>query len=790
MSKINIKINGESFETEQGQMIIEVADQHNIPIPRFCYHKKLSIAANCRMCLVDVANAPKSLPACATPVAEGMEISTQSAKAMESQKAVMEFLLINHPLDCPICDQGGECELQDVAMDYGSDISRYNQGKRAVKDKNIGPLIATEMTRCIHCTRCVRFGVEVAGMPELGATGRGEHMEIGTFIASSVDSELSGNMIDLCPVGALTSKPYRFTARPWELQQSPSIAPHDGVGSHIHIHLLRQKVMRVLPREAESINQTWISDRDRFSYEAIYSEDRITTPQIKINDQWHPVEWSVALETLTSRLKTVIADKGVDQVGALMSPSATLEEHYLLQKYLRDFGCQNMDHRLTQLDFSDQSGEPQAPTLGIKIEDLENIDHGLLIGSNLRKDVPLLNHRLRRATRRGGQISVINPVRYDFNYKLANQDIIDYRLMPSYLAGVYRALTEDNASLPENLRTLVANTQPTDKQRAIAAQLKAGEKTIVLLGTLALNHPQASVIKYFASAIAKLSNSAYGVVPMGANAAGAWIAGTVPHRGPAGMVSAKKGKSTVEMLRQPLAAYFLLNVEPELDCAESAQALKAMQSAALVVALTSFKSKAVEEYADILLPIATFAETSGTYINAEGQWQSFKGVVAPQGEARPAWKVLRVMANLMGLKEFEYESSEDVLKELKNKSTKNTFSVSKETIAYPKCATTVDTGAVNLVAERSLYAVDVLVRRSPALQKTSDANETVLRVNSELAERLKLKADQTAKVSLAGQSRELNWRKDDSLLANTVLMQVGVTETAGFMNTAETLSIE
>ena len=626
-SLLNIEIDGRALKARKGAMIIEVADAAGITIPRFCYHPRLSVAANCRMCLVEVEKAPKPLPAGATPVMDGMKVHTRSPAALHSQKAVMEFLLINHPLDCPICDQGGECELQDLAMGYGRDVSRFAERKRVVADPDIGPLIATEMTRCIHCTRCVRFGEEIGGVPELGATGRGENTRIGTFIARSVDSELSGNVIDLCPVGALTSRPFRFRARAWEMQQVAAISPHDPIGSNLDLHVRRGRVLRVVPGHNDAINEVWLADRDRFSYEALYSEERLTAPRIKRDGEWVEVDWESAIEETCNRLRTVLAEQGPQALGALASASATTEELYLLQKLLRGLGSNNVDHRLRQLDTSDDPAAAEYPALGVRIAEIEQADAVLLVGSNTRKEHPLVNLRLRKAALRGAAVMAIGYSDHGFNYPLAGM----LSVAPSALPGVLASL----AAGPDGAAD--------DAARAITERLTAAERPLVLLGPGVLDHPDAARLRALAAVVADRAGARLGVLATGANAAGGWLAGALPHRGPLARAVAEPGRAAMQMLDGSLAGVLLLGVEPELDCADGPRGVCALEAASTVISLSAFCSPAMERYADIQLPIAAFGETHGRYVNMEGQWQSFAAGANPAGEARPGWRGRRCL---------------------------------------------------------------------------------------------------------------------------------------------------
>jgi len=647
---IEIEIDGKILETTQGSMIIEVADKAGIPIPRFCYHKKLSIAANCRMCLVEVEKAPKPLPACATPVTPGMKVFTNSVKAVDAQKSVMEFLLINHPLDCPICDQGGACELQDISMEYGQDFSRFEEGKRSVKDENLGPLVATDMTRCIQCTRCVRFGQEIADVRDMGTIGRNDRMEIGTYLKNhGLQSELSGNIIDLCPVGALTSKPFRFKARAWELTQSPSIAPHDCVGSNIYLQTLRGKVMRVVPRENEAVNEAWISDRDRFSYEGLYSEDRLLKPMVKENNTWKEVDWAQALDFAAKQLRKIPAH----ETAAFASPNSTLEEFYLLQKFMRGIGSSNIDHRLHALDLSDQFFMPLYPGLPIPIEDMEKQKAILIIGSHLKHEAPLLALRVRKAAAHGAKVLYVEPNEFD---KITI------------------------------------------------------EPSLILLGAQAHNHPHASTIRRRAQQLAIKHSAVLGYVTEGANTAGAWIAGCVPHRGPYGENMTPAGYDIHQCLNAKLKSYLLLNIEPDHDYVNPDTVINNLKLAESVIALTAYKTSTLLDTATVLLPISPYAETSGTYINIEGRAQSFEPATPSAGESRPAWKILRVLGNLFQLAGFDYADSISVRDELlKLQKGKRPDPVFPEIKLSQK-------SDIN-VKEWKIYQSDSIVRRGKALQQ-------------------------------------------------------------------------
>src|SRR5579862_2064084 len=662
---VNIEVNGVAMKARKGEMIIRVTDAHNAYVPRFCYHDKLTIAANCRMCLVEVEKAPKPMPACATPVMEGMKVFTKSPRAIAAQKATMEFLLINHPLDCPICDQSGECELQDLAVGFGRDISRYHERKRVVKDLSLGPLVSTDMTRCIHCTRCVRFGQDIAGIQELGTTGRGENMQIGTYIQHSVDHELSGNIIDLCPVGALNSKPFRFHARAWEMTQHPLVSPHDGFGSRLYGHVLRGELMRVVPQPCEEINETWIADRDRYGYLGLAAPDRLTTPRIRAsNGSWLDTDWDTALNAAAEGLREASRADPATGLGCLAHPSSTLEELYLLNRLAEGLGTANIDHRLRQRDYRDQNGDPSTPGLGMALADVDALDALLLVGVHLRAEIPMLAHRVRKAANRGARVSLLQPAPFEYLFPVAQEITTPPAHMVTELAGVLQAaLAASGRPAPVTLAPLLANLTVSDAQRAIAASLTTGRRAI-WMGALALRHSAYAELRLLAQELAQVTGATWGELLEGANATGAYLAGCLPHRAAAGQARSNGGLNARQMLERPLQGYLLLGTEPWLDSAEP-KALETLESAPFVVAITAYASPAMLQVAKVLLPAAAFAETSGTYVNLEGRWQSFGGAARAPGAARPAWKILRVLGNLLDLAGFEYQSSEQVRDELR-----------------------------------------------------------------------------------------------------------------------------
>jgi NADH-quinone oxidoreductase subunit G len=709
---VNIEIDGKPVEGRKGQMIIEVTDSIDAYVPRFCYHKKLSVAANCRMCLVEVEKAPKPIPACATPINEGMKIFTKSPFAIAAQKATMEFLLINHPLDCPICDQGGECELQDLAMGYGRDISRYNDGKRVVKDKDIGPLISTDMTRCIHCTRCVRFGEEITGKPQLGTTERGENVKISTYVEMSVDHELSANIIDLCPVGALNNKPYRYSARSWEMVARPTVAAHDCVGSNLSAHVLRGTVKRIVPRVNEAINETWLSDRDRFSYEAIYSPERLLKPRIKERGEWREIDWEDALAAAAEILRD--ADSG--KTGLIASSGMTVEEGHLLAQLADHLDTTNIDHRLARRDTSDQDNDPMYPSLGCRIADLEDEDAVLVAGSNVRAEAPIIAHRLRKAVLGGAEVSFANSIEYDYYFDVANY--LSGQGLVALLSGVAVAAA-DGRSLPATITALCDGVTPSTEQKKVAASLRKNEKSLVLLGNIAGRHLAFTAVRALASAIADLTGSKLGSLSEGPNSAGAHLAGVLPHRMQGGENRDQPGLDVATILKTPMDAIVLVNVEPDVDIRVSPDAVAELTSQQSVIAVTPFVSDALLECADILLPSGTFAETSGTYVNVEGEWQSFSGVANPVGEARPTWKILRVLGNLIDAPGFDYVTSEDVRDEFMSQLGEVTTSNVYDGSATIAKVTASDSPASDI--DIPLYSVDAVVRRATALQLTDEA---------------------------------------------------------------------
>ncbi len=752
---VELEIDGKKVEVPAGSMVMHAANALGIYIPHFCYHKKLSIAANCRMCLVEVEKAPKPLPACATPVTAGMKVHTHSPLAVDAQKGVMEFLLINHPLDCPICDQGGECQLQDLAVGYGASGSRYREPKRVVYQKSMGPLISAEgMTRCIHCTRCVRFGQEIGGVMELGMVNRGENSEIMSFIGRSVDSELSGNMIDLCPVGALTSKPFRFSARGWELTRRRSVAAHDSLGSNLIVQVKLDQVRRVLPLENEEVNECWISDRDRFSYEGLNAPDRLLSPKIKQDGQWHTVDWETALAYASHALGSVASRHGARRIGALSSPNATVEELYLLQKLVRGLGSDNVDFRLRQSDQRFDGALEAAPWLGMPIADVDNLSALFMVGMVLRKEQPLLSARVRQAAKRGAVVSSLHGFAQDL-------------LMPTG-AQLVSAPDEWVDRLREILEAVRSGATDGDSPaRRIAASLRGEGRAAIWLGMGALAHSRAADLFRLAGEIAQACGGVLGVLGDGANAVGGYLAGATPSA--TGALAARAvgsgGLNAAAMLAEPLAGYLLVNFEPSLDTAAGAAALRTLAGADTVVALSCYESPELLEVADCLLPIGPFTETAGCFVNMEGRAQSFNGVVRPAGEARPAWKVLRVLGNRLELQGFEQASAEEVRNEaLAGDIASRLGNASRGEMAPAEPASS---GLVR-VADVPIYWTDPLVRRAESLQLTADARPPVASLSPGTAARIGVGEGDLVVVAMGSASVELPARIDPAVADRVV----------------------
>ena len=776
---LEIEIDGKQVQVNDGSTVIEAAAVAGSYIPHFCYHKKLSIAANCRMCLVQVEKAPKPLPACATPVTNGMKVWTHSELAVKAQKGVMEFLLINHPLDCPICDQGGECQLQDLAVGYGASGSRYQEEKRVVFNKNLGSLVATDMTRCIHCTRCVRFTTEIAGEMELGQAFRGEFAEIMPFIEKTVDSELSGNIIDLCPVGALTSKPFRFAARTWELSRRRTVSPHDALGSNLIVQTKHDVVKRVLPFENEEINECWLSDKDRFSYEALNSDERLSAPMIKQGGEWQRVDWQSALEFVATGLRGIAKDHGGASIGMLASPHSTLEELYLLQKLARGLESQNVDFRLRQVDFRADGKRAGAPWLGMPIAGVKDLNRLLVIGSFLRKDAPLLAQRVRQAAKKGLQVSAIGPNAEDWLLPVKHRALVAPSSMVATLAQVLAALVAEKGLEPSPALAGKLPEHIEDEARAIALSLASGRQVAVWLGNLAVQHGRGSELQTLAQEIARLTGGSFGFIGEAANSVGGYLAGAIP---------GADGLNAAAMIEQARKAYVVMGAEPAFDFANPSATTAAMQTAQLVVGLTAFDSASLRGVADVMLPIAPFSETSGTYVNCEGRAQSFVAVARPQGETRPAWKVLRVLGNLLALDGFSQSDSEAVRDEILSADFASQLNNGVEGVVVS--IATASSAALERVTDVPIHFSDPLVRRAEALQKTRDAAAPSARISPATMEALGVAAGDRVRVAQGAATAELIVQADPGLAAGCVRIAAAHVSTSKLGGMSGDLSVE
>lgn len=784
---IEIEIDGKQLEVADGSTIIEAADAAGIYIPRFCYHKKLSVAANCRMCLVEVEKAPKPMPACATPVTHGMKVQTKSEKALQAQRDVMEFLLVNHPLDCPICDQGGECELQDVSMGYGNCSSHYDERKRAVPSPDLGPLIETEMTRCIQCTRCVRFGEEIAGQRELGLVNRGEKEAISTYIQTTVSSEVSGNVIDICPVGALTNKPFRYQARAWEMVEHPTLSPHDCLGTNMFVHTrseienAERRVMRAVPRDNEAINETWMSDRDRFAVDALYHADRVYKPMVKRKGKWLETSWEAILPEVADKLLQ-ITQADPNKLAVAMGKSCSTEEYYLLQKIIRMLGSNNIDCRLRQQDFSQQATAPEFPSFGMKIAEIETADQVLLVGGHIRHEQPLLALRLVKACNEESmQVSAINACAYDFNFPLSQQLLLPGFALVSGLAQVaIAAAKEAGKKLSPAAEKIAADLDVSESAVAMAKQLLGAEKGVILLGAEAIQHADAAQFHNWASELARLTGAVVAQTTNGANEAGAWLAGAIPHRSAAmGEVSAV-GLDAQRQFSEALPAYVLFNVDPTTDSINPAVASKALDNAQCVISINTFMSDALKDKVDYILPLAPFTESDGTFVNIEGMMQRFKPTSIPFAESKPGWKILRVLGNFLQLDGFGYETNEEVTDELT--ALMANMPKAPEQTAHFKAVPKAPRRYYRL-AHWPMYSNDQFVRRSDALQRAERmVNPSIAQVavNQAVAERLNLKAGDRVQVTQDEQSQQFTLAINPALADHTVLLPLGITETHGF----------
>ncbi len=762
---LEIEIDGKKAQVPDGSTVMDAAQQVGVYIPHFCYHKKLSIAANCRMCLVQVEKAPKPLPACATPVTNGMKVFTHSDLAVKAQKGVMEFLLINHPLDCPICDQGGECQLQDMSVGYGPMKSRYTEEKHVVFHKSVGPLISMEeMSRCIHCTRCVRFGQEIGGIMELGMANRNMHSEIMTFVGRTVDSELSGNMIDLCPVGALTSKPFRYTARSWELQRRKSVSPHDSVGANLVVQVKHDNVMRVLPRENEAVNECWISDKERFSYQALHSDERLTRPMVKQGGEWKEVDWNVALDYVAHGLKDVAREHGGDALAALAAQSSTVEELFLLGKVMKGLGSGNIDFRPRQIDFSSDFKRAGTPWLGMRLAEIKDLDGALVVGSFLRKDHPLIAQRLRQAAKKYTKLSLLSVTGDDQLINLHARLTVAPNQLAHALAGVVKAAAEiKGGAVPAGIESAVV----CETSRKIAQSLVDGEKRAVFLGNVATQSTDATQLHALALELGKLTGATVGFLGEGANTVGAHLSWALP-----------AGANARQMFEQPRKAYVLMGIEPEFDCANPQQALAALKQASLVVYMSAFKHGSALEFADVMLPVAPYTETSGTFVNIEGRAQSFNGVAKARGDARPAWKLLRVLGNVLNLDGFGYNASEEVRDEVLGKGCEFVSGLSNELNGVAIALPTVAANGLQRIADVPINFADPMARRAPALQQTADAAAPTARVCEQTMAQIGVAGDDRVRVRQGSGEAILIAKVDNRVPAGCVRVSAAHASTA------------
>ncbi|HEY9281639.1 MAG TPA: NADH-quinone oxidoreductase subunit NuoG [Eoetvoesiella sp.] len=772
---VELTIDGNKVEVPEGSMVMHAANKLGLYVPHFCYHKKLSIAANCRMCLVEVEKAPKAMPACATPVTNGMVVHTASIKAVAAQKSVMEFLLINHPLDCPVCDQGGECQLQDLAVGYGASASRYQEEKRVVFHKEMGPLVsAEEMPRCIHCTRCVRFGQEVGGIMELGMLNRGEHAEITSFVGRAVESELSGNMIDICPVGALTSKPFRYTARTWELARRRSVSPHDSLGANIVVQAKDNRVMRVVPFENEDVNECWISDRDRFAYTGLYTEDRLAHPMIKGADgQWTEASWSDALQAVVTGLNKVRDQYGASQIGAIGSHIATTEELALLARFTRSLGSDNVDFRLRYIDRGFDQAAAGVPWLGMSVAEFSQLDRVLVVGSFLRKDHPLLAQRLRQSAKRGTQISFIDSAADDPLFPVTARITVAPSGLPNALIEVLVAVARATG---QPVSEAFAGIEPSQPAQAIAASLTSGQKAAVMLGNMVVTSNHASLICANAQALAQGVGAKLGFLTLGGNTVGGYLAGAIPNA---------EGMSAEQMLETGLKAYVVLHAEPAFDADNGSRAVQALKSADFAVALTSYRS-AAQDWADIMLPVSPYTETSGTFVNAEGRAQSFKGASAPFADTRPAWKVLRVLGNLFELEGFDDETSESVRDSVLVAGIE--ARLSNEIHGSARVAA--QGHGLERVADVPIYRTDSMVRRAEPLQATAASKLPVARMSAATLDSLGVQSGESVSVRSSQGAVTLTAQQDDTVAQGAVRIAAAFAETAPLGSSFGQLSVE
>ena len=700
---MKVYINDKEFDALPGETIIQLSDRVGIHIPRFCYHKHLSVVASCRMCLVDIEGVKHAQPACSTPLNDNMRVNTSSQKTKDAQKNSMEFLLINHPLDCPICDQGGECELQDVSLEHGDDHSTYMQLKRVVIDKDVSPLISTDMTRCIHCSRCVRFGEEISNVKELGLLDRGEDMKIDVFVEQKISSELSGNMIDLCPVGALNNKPYRYKARTWDLREHSGISPHDCIGSNIFYHTYKNKIVRAVPKENPDINQTWLSDRDRFGYEGIYSKDRIYKTLIRQDSKLIELERQLVTQKISELLNDMIRDNGTDKIGCLISARSTNEELFLFQKLARGLGIKNIDHRTNECDFSYQDNYPVMPSLGCDISDLDSFDNIILIGVNIKSEFPILSVRLNQAVKKGTKI-------YSINFDSSSEDF-----------PLFFKKTVNN----KDLVTFFTNEKTT-------LNFNKDQKTLVINGPaisrLSNQSDVLSIIhKYCLSIKATL-----GILTDYCNSTGAWISGNVPHREIAGVSIKEQGLNSYDMLSSEVSSYVLFNLEPELDFYDSKLIENSLKKSKCNVIFSNYLTPMIEKYADIIIPIATFAETKGSYINIEGKEQSFNNIVNLDKNIYEGWDILSQIIADNNLGSYSYDTIREELIRSINDVDYSLNNLSNHSLNQDNKKN----DDIFILSKRHIYKSDSIVRRSESLKMTEQSKFDKIYISKNLKDNI------------------------------------------------------
>ncbi len=770
---IHFTIDGKKVSGKKGESVIAVADRHGIYIPRFCYHERLSVVANCRMCLVEVKKAPKTLPACATQIMPDMEVQTRSAATIASQKAVMEFLLVNHPLDCPICDKGGECELQDLAFGFGHGESQFVEAKRSVDDENLGALVATDMTRCIHCTRCIRFGTEIAGIPELGATGRGENMRINTYLERGLQSELSGNCIDVCPVGALTSNPFRFRGRSWGFTQHSSISPHDCIGSNLTIQTVgkgydrKTEVMRVLPGSNEALNQIWLADRDRFSYEGLHHQERAQNPQMKIHGRWQTVSWEEALTEAAERTMKSIKATGPESVELALSPSTTLEEGYLLKRIATFLETKNVDFSVG-MPAQNATIDPNNVTTLTDLNTLSTCKTIVLLGSHIRHEQPIVSIRIREACQQGAQVYAINPQSHDWNFPVVDNEAVDGLGAVNFMAKVLLAVIKNQKKRPKKAwQSFLQNTKTDARSEALAQALQ--QDSCFILGDGFSISEHAHVLLSLVDAIKDYTRAEVVWMTMGSNTRGLHALDMVSERGE----DKQADKSKTALLAKPRKVLWLHQCEPEYDAFDPAFAHKTVEETETVICFTSYVTEKMRAYADIIIPITPFSEMAGSFINALGMKQSFRASQEHLEGSKPAWKCYRVLGNLMGAEGFMYRNIDEVQNEIALILAENTLMKTRQKKAIPTVQPTRKGKKwVHIHRPVPLYRVDSMVRRAGALQKAQqDMYPPAIHIHPQTAKKVGAATGKEVRLRFAnGISNTVSLYLDDTVALGCVII--------------------